>query len=209
MTEIPPRPVKVVLDKVVSTVLLVGSSPLALAITAAIEVESLMRPASRAGWFHREIRVSAARPFMLYKFRILTPQGEAEIRAGAIPKHVENNPKNLTSVGRILKQIGLDELPQLYSVLIGKMSLIGPRPKPIPEYEEEIKIGNIFRAQLRAGLSGPVQVLKGTARKDGDAIRADFAYLELMRTGTQRQILLFDLKTLVKTARVLMRATGE
>lgn len=153
--------------------------------------------------------MSAGRPFTLYKFRILTPLGEQQVKAGANPKHVENNPINLTRVGAILKKIGLDELPQFLNVLTGDMSLVGPRPKPLAEYEEEIERGNRFRAQLQAGLTGPTQVLKGTVRTNDDALRADLNYADLLRRGSQLQILAYDGKTLLKTVRVLFRAAGE
>jgi lipopolysaccharide/colanic/teichoic acid biosynthesis glycosyltransferase len=153
--------------------------------------------------------VSAGRPFTLYKFRILTPAAEKAIKTGAMPKHVENTPGNLTVVGAVLKKIGLDELPQFLNVITGKMSLVGPRPKPPAEYKAEIECGNAFRAQVQAGLTGPAQVLKGTVRTGDDSVRADQEYAELLRKGSQRQILAYDAKTLLKTVRVLFRATGE
>jgi lipopolysaccharide/colanic/teichoic acid biosynthesis glycosyltransferase len=207
--EIPQPFSKVALDKVASFALLIVSLPVSMVIATSIIVESQLRSSSRGGVFHSEIRMSAGHPFTLYKFRILTPMGEAAIKAGTKPKSVENDRSNLTKVGTVLKKIGLDELPQLVNVLRGEISLVGPRPKPIPEYRSELEHGNIFRAQLRAGLSGPAQVLKGTVRTVQDSIDADFAYADLMRQGSQWQIIKFDLVTLLKTVRVLFRATGE
>ena len=207
--EIKPPLAKLLIDKTFSLGLLILSSPVSLVIASSIAIENLVHPQSRAGIFHTERRVSAGRPFTLYKFRILKPSGEAAIRAGSIPKHVENDPTQLTSVGRVLKKIGLDEVPQLAMVLAGRMTLIGPRPKPIPEYEEEIERGNIFRARLRAGLSGPVQVQKGTVRTGEDALRADFDYMKLMESGSTTAVVKYDLATILKTVRVLFRATGE
>jgi lipopolysaccharide/colanic/teichoic acid biosynthesis glycosyltransferase len=207
--EVSPPPAKVAFDKLLSGVLLVITAPLALVIAAAIAIENAMRPSHRGGLLHSEVRMSAGRPFTLYKFRILTPAGEEEIKAGAIPKDVENYPGNLTGVGAVLKMIGLDELPQFLNVLTGKMSLVGPRPKPLAEYREEIERGIHFRAQLQAGLTGPEQVLKGTVRTGDDARRAVMGYADLLRDGSQLQILAYDAKTLLKTVRVLFRATGE
>jgi lipopolysaccharide/colanic/teichoic acid biosynthesis glycosyltransferase len=207
--EVSPPASKVAFDKLLSGMLLVITLPLSLIIAAAIAIENSIRPSHRGGLFHSEVRISAGRPFRLYKFRILTPMGEAQIRAGANPKHVENNPSNLTRVGAVLKKIGLDELPQFLNIFTGKMSLVGPRPKPLAEYKEEIERGNLFRAQLQAGLTGPTQVLKGTVRTADDTLRADLNYADLLRHGSQLQILRYDANTLLKTVRVLFRAAGE
>jgi lipopolysaccharide/colanic/teichoic acid biosynthesis glycosyltransferase len=207
--EVSPPLVKVAFDRFLSGIFIVITLPVSLAIAAAIGIENALCPSHRGGVFHSEPRISAGRLFRLYKFRILTPSGEQEIKAGGMPKHVENTPGNLTLVGAVLKQIGLDELPQFFNVIAGSMSLVGPRPKPPAEYKEEIELGHDFRAQLQAGLTGPTQVLKGTVRSDADALRADMDYANLLRKGSPLQVLAYDSKTLLKTVRVLLRATGE
>lgn len=207
--EVPSPPAKVAFDRLLSGIFLVITLPVSLVIAAAIAIENAVCPSHRGGVFHSELRVSAGRPFRLYKFRILTPAGEQEIKAGGMPKHVENTPGNLTAVGAVLKQIGLDELPQFFNVIAGRMSLVGPRPKPPAEYKEEIELGHEFRAQIQAGLTGPTQVLKGTVRSGDDSLRADMEYADLLRNGSQLQILAYDAKTLMRTVRVLFRATGE
>ncbi len=179
MDEVSPPPAKVAFDKLLSGIFLVITFPLSLVIAAAIAIENAMRPSHRGGLLHSEVRMSAGRPFTLYKFRILTPAGEEEIKAGAIPKHVENYPGNLTGVGAVLKKVGLDKWPQFLNVLTGRLSLVGPRPKPLAEYNEEIERGIHFRTQLQAGLTRPTQVLKGTVRTGDDSLRADSVYADL------------------------------
>lgn len=200
---------KVIVDKFLAVSLAIILSPVALLICLAIAVEEALSPGSRGGLLHREVRVSAGRPFTLRKFRILRMAGEAAIRHGAVPKEVENDPRNLTRVGWALKKLGFDELPQLLSIISGQMSLVGPRPKPVPEYEEEIRRGHVFRAELRAGLTGPTQAMKGTDRTGEEKDRAEFEYLELMRDGSQLEILRADLRILFKTIRVIVGAYGE
>lgn len=209
VTAIQPPASKVALDKVLSASLLLLSSPIWLAIVVAITIESVISPRARGGLFHTEVRVSAGEPFQLYKFRILTAKGEDMIRAGSRPKQVENDPENLTVVGAYLKKFGFDELPQLVHVLAGTMSLVGPRPKPEREYPEAIATGHVFRERLRAGLTGPSQILKGTDPKTRPWVGDEFAYLELVEKGSQWSILLADLRILARTVRVMMRATGE
>jgi lipopolysaccharide/colanic/teichoic acid biosynthesis glycosyltransferase len=201
--------VKIAVDKVVSAALIVASAPVSVLIVMAIALESLISPRTRAGLFHTETRVSAGEPFELYKFRILTPGGEAKIEAGDRPKAVENDPRNLTRVGAVLKKYGVDELPQLFQVLNGTMSLVGPRPKPFREYPEALRRGETYRSRLRAGLTGPTQVLKGTdpatRRPDAD----EFAYLALIERGSQWSILRADVGILRRTVKVLVSGAGE
>jgi len=204
-----PPIVKVCFDKVLAFVLLGLTAPVSIAIAIAILIEGLLHPPAWGPVLHNEVRVSAGRSFTLYKFRILTRFGEAAIRAGSVPKDIENNPANLTKVGALLKKIGLDELAQLLNIARGDMSFVGPRPKPPVEFEDEIRRGHTYRAQLRAGLSGPVQVMKGTVRTGEEEVEADFAYADLVESGSAAKILIFDIGTLWQTLRVLLRATGE
>jgi lipopolysaccharide/colanic/teichoic acid biosynthesis glycosyltransferase len=196
-------------DKVFVAIFIIGSSPLAMAIALAIVIEGVLRPSARGPVLHRETRVTAGRMFTLYKFRILTAAGEAAVTAGAVPKEVENDSTNLTHVGTVLKRIGLDELAQLLNIARGEMTFVGPRPKPPNEYEVELELGHRYRAELRAGLSGPAQMLKGTVRRRDDDVEADFAYAALVQSGSSRQVLSYDLRALWTTTRVLFRATGE
>jgi lipopolysaccharide/colanic/teichoic acid biosynthesis glycosyltransferase len=199
----------VVLDKTLSAALIAVTSPVWLAILFAIAVEQSLSRRARGGVFHTELRVSGGEPFRLYKFRILTSEGEEMVRSGARPKAVENDPSNLTRVGSLLKKIGLDELPQLLHVFSGTMSLVGPRPKPVREYHEELERGHVYRAHLRAGLTGPTQVLKGTDPRTRHDVEDEFAYLELLQRGSEWDILRTDLAIIRGTVKVLLRATGE
>lgn len=198
-----------VLDKTLSAALIVVTSPVWLAILFATSVEQALSRRARGGVFHTELRVSGGEPFRLYKFRILTSEGEEKVRSGARPKEVENDPSNLTRVGSLLKKVGLDELPQLLHVLSGTMSLVGPRPKPVREYHEELERGHVFRARLRAGLTGPTQVLKGTDPNTRPDVEDEFAYLDLLQRGSEWDIFRTDVAIIRRTVTVLLRATGE
>ena len=202
---------KALFDKTLSAFLLLATLPVSLLIAGAILVGGLLRMEDRGPVFHTEVRVSQGRPFRLPKFRILTVRAVRDDLTvpGRTPKDVENAPGNLTRVGSLLKKTGLDELPQLWSVLAGDMSLVGPRPKPVPEYEEELARGIDRRRVLRAGLTGPVQVMKGTVRTLDQEVAADVAYVGLHRAGHPWRLLAEDLRILGRTVRVLLRMTGE
>jgi len=200
---------KIIFDKVLVGLLLVLSSPLSLLICLAIKLEDIFVPENRGPIIHREQRVSQGRVFSIYKFRILKLSAVEEIKRGKRPKAVENRPENLTNVGRVLRKIGLDEIPQYWNILKGDMSFVGPRPKPVAEYQKEIAKGIYRRKVIRAGLSGPAQVMKGTNRTYEDELKADLEYIEKCRNLPSYRILLVDLSVMAKTIRVLFKRTGE
>ncbi len=196
-------------DKLFAAFALVVTLPVSLVIASAILLEGLVRRPHAGPVFHREIRVSAGEAFRLLKFRVFTARATREIEQGAMPKRVENDPRNLTRVGRVLKKTGLDELPQLVNILQGHMSLVGPRPAPVAEYEKEIAAGIFRRKAIRAGLSGPAQLMKGSARTREAEILADLRYVDRFRHETPRQLLARDLRLVRRTLRLLLRMTGE
>ncbi|MDI6891761.1 MAG: sugar transferase [Actinomycetota bacterium] len=200
---------KIIFDKVLAVLLLVLFSPLSLLICLAIKLEGFLVLENRGPIIHQEQRVSQGRVFSLYKFRILKLSAVEEIQRGKRPKDVENRRENLTNVGRMLKKIGLDEIPQYWNILKGDMSFVGPRPKPVAEYQKEIAKGIYRRKVIRAGLSGPAQVMKGTNRTHEDELKADLEYIHQCRTLSAWKILLIDLGVLAKTIKVLFKRVGE
>lgn len=203
--------VKVVVDKTVALLLLLVTLPLGAAIALAVLLGGLVRAGDRGPVILTETRVSGGRLFRLPKFRIFTKAAiERELgELGLPPKTVENSPTNLTAVGRALKRLGVDEIPQLVSVLRGEMTLVGPRPKPPAEYEEELRRGIHRRAVMPAGLTGPAQLLKGTDRTIQDEIEADLRYIRLLRDGSPMRVVRTDLTVLLRTVRLMLKMTGE
>jgi lipopolysaccharide/colanic/teichoic acid biosynthesis glycosyltransferase len=108
--------------------------------------------------FHRQTRVGKyGRTFTLYKLRTMRE------RAGDVLSWTEQHDQRITRVGRLLRRLHLDELPQAWSVLRGDMSLIGPRPEQ-PHYVEELRQHIDFyntRLTVRPGLTGWAQVSHG------------------------------------------------
>lgn len=201
---------KVLLDKLLGLFFLSVSSPIWMLIFLAVIVENLAVPENRGSFFYTEIRMSAGRPFSLLKIRILKKDAISKIRRdGAVPKQVENTPGNITEVGRVLKKFGLDEMAQMINIMRGDMTFIGPRPKPVAEYEAELELGIKNRALVRAGLTGPAQIMKGTKRTTEDERQADSRYVELIKNGSAYKIFAFDLSVLWETAKVVLKGTNE
>ena len=142
---------KRLVDIVGALIAIVLSSPFMLAAVVGVKVTS------RGPLIFKQERVGLHnKPFQMYKFRSMEVQSAADERKGWTTK---NDPR-VTKVGRILRSTSIDELPQLFNVLKGDMSLIGPRPERplfVEKFKEEIP-RYMIKHQVRPGITGWAQV---------------------------------------------------
>jgi sugar transferase EpsL len=177
--------VKRVLDLGLASLGLILASPF-MALTAVVVRISLGRPV-----LYRQGRSGlCCRPFTLFKFRTMT---QARGQDGKLlPAH-----RRLTPVGRVIRRMSLDELPQLINVLKGDMSLVGPRPLPteyVPFYSQD----QLRRHCVRPGITGWAQVNGRTSITWDEKFALDLWYVD-------KRSLELDLKILALTAiKVLM-----
>jgi putative colanic acid biosysnthesis UDP-glucose lipid carrier transferase len=182
-------------DIVFATVLLLAIWPLLLAIAAGVRMTSpgpVLFRQRRYGLYGESINV--------YKFRTMRVCEDGQ----TIPQAQRNDPR-VTRFGSFLRRTSLDELPQLFNVLSGTMSLVGPRPHAVSHNEEYRKViaGYMLRHKVRPGITGWAQVngLRGeteTVEKMQKRVEYDLDYL---RNWSLR----LDLSILVRTARVVLR----
>lgn len=185
---------KRLLDVVVSAPLLLLLSPLFLLVFVAY----------RGRMFYREPRVSNGRTFGLLKFRTL--RRDVLARAAGHARLLEADPANLTWLGRrLLKPWYLDEVPQLWNVLRGDMSLVGPRPWPPHLVAEQRAEGVTYRDEVPAGLTGLAQLTKGSDQRYTDF---DLAYIGRCRTLGSWALVRYDLEILARTFGVIARGQG-
>jgi len=195
--------VKRAVDMVVSAAGLILCAPLMVIIAAAIRLES------RGSVLFRQWRVGrAGKPFEIYKFRSMLDGAEQqldELRKQSIYKDgrlfkVVSDPR-VTRVGSVLRKTSLDELPQLFNVLRGDMSLVGPRPPLLQEvalYEEH----HYCRFDVKPGITGPWQVSGRNAITDFEqVIRLESAYIREWSVW-------LDFKILLRTLPVVLRMSG-
>ena len=175
--------------------------PVFLAIAIAIKLSS------RGPVIYRSARPGmAGKPFYCFKFRTMrqhAEQSQDELEplnelSGALFK-IRDDPR-LTSVGRLLRRFSLDELPQLVNVVKGEMSLVGPRPLPMRDFDR-LEEWHKKRYLVLPGITGLWQV-SGRAELDfDDLVRLDFLYLE-------RWSIMLDLSILLKTIPAVLSRRG-
>ena len=216
---------KRVLDILIAGVALVLSFPLGLVIAIAVMVDSpgpaIFRqlrvgakradPTSATEWNHP--------PLILYKFRTMHQNSDSSIHRAFMQAFIKNDQPALTTlqgghtdtkklvddprvtrVGRLLRRTSLDELPQLWNVLKGDMTLVGPRPAI--QYEvDEYASWHFRRLNAKPGLTGMWQVTKRSAADFDEMARLDIWYIE-------HQSLWLDLKILAKTVYVVFSGKG-
>jgi lipopolysaccharide/colanic/teichoic acid biosynthesis glycosyltransferase len=201
---------KRIFDIVMSFLLIILFSPFIAVVLLLMGLEFLFISESRGSIFYSEIRISAGRPFRIYKFRIFKKHVLENIlrKEGFIhTKKLERDKHNLTYTGRLLKQIYMDELPQLFNVLKGDMSLVGPRPTNIANAQQLYEEGCYSKFLIKAGLMGTFQLYK--IRKGAyDQEATDLKYIDFCRKSPGWKIIWNDFKIIILTIWTVLRAEG-
>lgn len=168
---------------------------------------------SRGPVFFKQARVGrTGKPFTLVKFRNMvanSPDGSAE--AGTGPVWASANDPRVTRVGRFIRKTRIDELPQLWNVLKGDMSFVGPRPER-PEFHEQLKKEVPFyeeRYLIKPGLTGWAQLKYKLDFKGGMTIRDTFEKLQYDLYYIKNRSIFLDLAIILKTLNKLIRQSGK
>lgn len=183
---------KRLLDLIVSVIgLLLTAVPMMLT-AAAIKLED------RGPVFFRQDRCTInGRVFKIIKFRSMIP--DAEKQGTVIP--CTNHDKRITRVGGVIRRFRIDELPQLFNILKGDMSVVGPRPERVEHVEKYCQEVPEFayRMRVKGGLTGYAQIFGKYNTSAYDKLRLDLMYIE-------NQSLLLDLKMIMLTIKTLFTA---
>ena len=195
------RVVKTVLDRSVALGALLVLAPLFGALALAV------RLTSPGGVFYRQERIGLnGEPFTMLKFRSMVSGADQQVAglsdgndADGLLFKMRSDPR-VTPVGRWLRRLSLDELPQLVNVLTGTMSLVGPRP-PLPQEVARYDSSVSRRLLVKPGLTGLWQISGRSDLPWEEAVRLDLRYVE-------NWSLALDLQILWKTARAVATASG-
>ena len=194
--------IKRTIDIVLAMWVLLLTAPLMAVVALVVKLESPAAPV-----LFRQVRIGrGGRPFIFYKFRSMRPDAE-ELKEqllayneaeGPIFK-MKNDPR-VTRLGRFLRKTSLDEMPQVFNILRGDMSWVGPRP-PVPDEVESYNDWHRRRLEITPGLTGLWQVSGRSDVSFEEMVKLDLYYAE-------NWSLLFDLKIILRTIPAVLRARG-
>lgn len=194
--------IKRTLDITVALIALLLLSPLLVLIATLIKLES------SGGVLFKQDRVGLnSVPFTMWKFRSMSVDAEAqrsnlsqqnEMSSGITFK-MKRDPR-ITRVGALIRKTSIDELPQLFNVLKGDMSLVGPRP-PLPSEVSEYSRSDRLRLEVVPGITCLWQISGRSDIPFEQQVKLDIQYIE-------KQTLWFDLWVLLKTIPAVLKARG-
>jgi sugar transferase EpsL len=176
------------MDVVVSLVGLVVLAPV-----VAFESVLIWRDIGRPMFFRQQRAGLGGRPITVTKLRTMTDARDAE-------GHLLGDAERLTPLGSRLRRLSLDELPQLWTVLKGDMSLVGPRPLPL-EYVDRYSAEQRRRLEVKPGITGWSQIHGRNALSWPDKLALDVWYVD-------HRSLLLDIRILARTLAAVLRGAG-
>lgn len=185
------RATKRILDIIFSIIFIVLTSPIMLITAIAIKCYD------GGPVLYKQIRCTAGgRKFKILKFRSMKVDAEKD----GVARLASKNDSRITPVGKFIRSVRIDELPQLFNIFIGDMSFIGPRPERpeiIEQYLEKMP-EFAFRTKMKAGLAGYAQVYGKYNTTPYDKLKLDLTYIENYSIWLDIKLVLLTLKILIK-----------
>lgn len=185
------RMAKRMIDLVLSLVLTILTSPIMLITAICIKCYD------GGPILYKQTRCTCGgREFRIMKFRSMKVDAEKD----GVARLASRNDSRITPIGKFIRMVRIDELPQLFNILIGDMSFIGPRPERpeiIAQYVEQMP-EFVFRMKVKAGLAGYAQVYGKYNTTPYDKLKLDLSYIENYSLWLDLKLMLLTLKILIK-----------
>lgn len=186
------RLVKRMIDIVCALILVVVTSPFMILTAIAIKVYD------SGPVLYKQVRCTRdMRQFQILKFRSMRSDAEKD----GVARLAAKNDNRITPVGRFIRKVRIDELPQLFNILKGDMSFIGPRPERpeiIRQYQEDMPEFT-FRTKVKSGLAGYAQVYGKYNTTPYDKLKLDLFYIENYSVWLDLKLMLLTIKVLFQT----------
>lgn len=190
---------KRVFDIAISLILLPVAAPLMLLVACCVYIEGI----GRSPVLYRQVRVGEnGKPFEIIKFRSMRTDAESD----GVARWAQRNDRRITRIGAIIRRTRLDELPQLFNVLRGDMSFVGPRPER-PEFTRELGHQIPYyneRHRVKPGLTGWAQIRYAYGASAEDAVEK----LQYDLYYVKNYSIFMDLVVLLQTAEVVVLGKG-
>ena len=203
------RVYKFIFDKFISIVLLLLGLPILVILKISYMVEGFFIPENRGSMLYSYKAVSQGKVFPKYKIRLIKEKYIDPIGAQKgdwLAYSAEWSEGSRTITGAFVKKFYLDEIPQFYNVLVGDMSIVGPRPLSVLHYERDIKQGNVTRKLLKGGLLGLGHIMKGKP-EFGSPIY-EYIYIDKYINSSGLSLLILDLKIIFRGIMVIFAGKG-
>lgn len=185
------RMTKRFIDVVCALLLIVITSPIMLLTAICIKCYD------KGPVFYKQVRCTmGGKEFWIMKFRSMRVDAEKD----GVARLAAKNDSRITPIGKFIRAVRIDELPQLFNILSGDMSFIGPRPERpeiIKQYVEEMP-EFVFRMKVKAGLAGYAQVYGKYNTTPYDKLKLDLSYIENYSVWLDIKLMLLTLKILIK-----------
>lgn len=204
------RITKLIFDKVIAIFLLTISVPILLVLKLCYIIEGIIIPENKGPMLFFYWGVSGGKTIKKWKIRLIKEkyiEPEGAKRHDWIAFSAEWNEQSRTVTGAFVKKWYLDELPQFWSVLIGDMSIVGPRPLSVLHYERDRKQGNIVRGLIKGGMLGLGHINKGTEELGKSSY--EYEYVDQYTKKSAFQLLWLDLWIIWKGILLIARGGGH
>lgn len=209
-TPLPPRFLKSILDKLIAICALSVAIPILLMLKIFMFFEGVLFKENRGPLLYFYWAISGGKRIKKWKIRLIKQKYIDHEKAKNhewIAYSAEWNADSRTLVGSFAKKWYLDELPQFWSVLIGDMSIVGPRPLSELHYYRDLEQGNVSRKLLKGGMLGLGHINKGTSRMG--AASFEYEYIDAYLTYSPWKLLKLDFWIIWKGIILMSKGGGH